>query len=169
MLAIRSLIYAMLTAICIQIGYYSVFREQTVRFAAVGLEMAEEKVISKKAPLSAQRQQEIWNSLEHHLQEYKTFTDSELSLDKLALATGINKYHISETLNSFGQCSFYQYINEHRIQYAIKRMQRLHQDETPVNVLSLAYDAGFKAKSSFNKYFKEITGFTPTEHLRSLN
>ncbi|MEJ2881094.1 helix-turn-helix domain-containing protein [Pedobacter sp. GR22-6] len=169
MLAIRSLIYAMLTAICIQIGYYSVFQEQTVRFPAVGLEMAEEKAISKKAPLSPERQQEIWNSLEHHLQEYKTFTDSELSLDKLALATGINKYHISETLNSFGQCSFYQYINEHRIQYAIKRMQRLHQDETPVNVLSLAYDAGFKAKSSFNKYFKEITGFTPTEHLRSLN
>ena len=125
--------------------------------------------MGKKAPLSVSRQQEIWNSLERHLEEHRTFTDSELNLDKLALATGINKYHISETLNSFGACSFYQYINEHRIRYAINKMQRLHQDESPVNVLSLAYDAGFKAKSSFNKYFKEMTGLTPTEHLRALN
>ena len=169
MLLIRSLIYALLTAICIQIGYYGIFQDDAVRVVVSGTAIGEEKILGKKAPLSVSRQQEIWNSLERHLEEHRTFTDSELNLDKLALATGINKYHISETLNSFGACSFYQYINEHRIRYAINKMQRLHQDESPVNVLSLAYDAGFKAKSSFNKYFKEMTGLTPTEHLRALN
>lgn len=119
--------------------------------------------------MSAERQKEIWETLEYHLLHYKLFTDSSLSLDKLASATGINKYHISETLNSYAQRTFYQYINEYRIKYAMDRMEHLHREEDPINVLTLAYDAGFKAKSSFNRYFKEITGFTPKEHLRSLN
>lgn len=169
LLIFRSIIYAMLTGICIMIGYYSIFQDQKSTNAIVVAETSSEKMVGKKAPLSPERQKEIWDTLEHHLHEHKTFTDSELSLDKLAMATGINKYHVSETLNSYAQRSFYQYINEYRIQYAIDQMQRLHQEEVPVNVLFLAYDAGFKAKSSFNRYFKEITGFTPTEHLRSLN
>lgn len=169
MLVFRSIIYAMLTGICILIGYYSIFQERSIITPAAAPVVEEEKMVGKKAPLSAEKQKEIWETLEHHLSQHKSFTDSNLSLDKLSQGTGINKYHISETLNSYAQRSFYQYINEYRIKYAIERMQHLHREEDPINVLSLAYDAGFKAKSSFNRYFKEITGFTPTEHLRSLN
>lgn len=164
----RSIVYASNTAICMLIGYYTIFREKDT-VALVIAEKTVDKQLTKKAVLDPERQKAIWDILEQHLKLHQTFTDSELSLDKLAVATGINKYHISETLNGYAQRSFYQYINEYRIQYAIDRMTKLHQQEIPVNVLSLAYDAGFKAKSSFNRYFKEITGFTPTEHLRSLN
>jgi len=137
-------------------------------FSADKVLVVKDHTLQRKSPLTAQKQQEIWESLENHLRDRKLFADSELNLDKLAQATGINKYHISETLNTYAKKTFYQYINEYRIQYAITQMQILHRKEIPVNVLSLAYDAGFRAKSSFNRYFKDITGFTPTEHLKSL-
>lgn len=87
---------------------------------------------------------ESWEALEHYLLRYKLFTNSSLSLDRLALATGINKYHISETLNSYAQRIFYQYINEYRIKYAMDWMEHLQREADPINVLTLAYDAGFK-------------------------
>ena len=161
----RSIAYAVLTFVCILIGYQRLMINNYL-----GQENYLIKDISsqRRSPLPKEKQREIWEMLESQVKNHKIFADSELSLDKLALATGINKYHISETLNTYAHKSFYQYINEYRIQYAISQMQLLHRKEIPVNVLSLAYDAGFRAKSSFNRYFKEITGFTPTEHLKSL-
>lgn len=122
----------------------------------------------RKNTLAAEEQMMIWQQLEQYLGQSRIFADSELSLDKLATATGISKYHISETLNSYAHKTFYQYINEYRIGFAVTRMQQLNEKSVPVNILSLAYDAGFKAKSSFNRYFKDITGVTPTEYLKSL-
>jgi len=95
------------------------------------------------------------------------FTDADLTLDKLAAAIGISKYHLSETLNSYACKTFYQFINELRIERAIQQMQFMCSKALPVNVLTLAFDCGFKAKSSFNQYFKKITGVTPTEYLRT--
>jgi AraC-like DNA-binding protein len=93
------------------------------------------------------------------------FKACDLNLDKLASLTGINKYHLSETLNGFVGKSFYQYINEYRVSYALKQMESMSSTRgEDFNVLSLAYKSGFKAKSSFNRYFKEITGFTPSEY-----
>ena len=172
----RSIVYAILTFLCIMIGYHKLFNSNQQELSKVAVQddavdkilVVKDHSLHRRSPLTAEKQQEIWENLENHLRDHKIFADSELNLDKLAQATGINKYHISETLNTYANKSFYQYINEYRIQYAISQMQILHRKEIPVNVLSLAYDAGFRAKSSFNRYFKEITGFTPTEHLKSL-
>ena len=62
----------------------------------------------------------------------------------------------------------YKYINGYRIHHAIGQMESLCKADEDINFMSIAYAAGFKAKSSFNRYFKEITGTTPTEHLRSV-
>lgn len=95
----------------------------------------------------------------------RMFTDADPTPDKLAAAIGINKYHLSETLNSYACKTFYQFINELRIERAIQQMQFMSSKALPVNVLTLAFDCGFKAKSSFNQYFKKITGVTPAAYL----
>jgi len=121
----------------------------------------------RKTQLSTAEHKEIMQKLEHHLRNTRMFTDADLTLDKLAAAIGISKYHLSETLNSYACKTFYQFINELRIECAIQQMQFMCSKALPVNVLTLAFDCGFKAKSSFNQYFKKITGVTPTEYLRT--
>jgi AraC-like DNA-binding protein len=123
----------------------------------------------RKSILTHEEQVNVWNQLEVLMKTGKVFTDGGLNLDKLAELTVLNKYHISETLNSYAQKSFYQYINEYRVQFAIDQMKYLSEKGIPINILSLAYDAGFNAKSSFNRYFKEITNQTPSEYLKSLH
>jgi AraC-like DNA-binding protein len=184
LIVIRSIVYALLTFICIIIGYYKLIwnpQNQLHPVFAYDVEQAGPRPLVKqtehllntepavrKHTLLAHKQEEIWNGIENQIKSHKIFTDSELTLDKLAQLTGFNKYHISETLNSYGQKSFYQYINEYRIQYSMNQMTKLQEQDLPINILLLAYAAGFKSKSSFNRYFKEISGFTPSEYLKSL-
>lgn len=176
MIPVRMITYTALSALCVMIVYYkfvagvapeaAVLAAETVPVVPSG---ATESPLSRKAVMSGEKQKEIWESLEAQMHRNLFFTDCELNLDKLAGLTGINKYHLSETLNSFAGKSFYQYINEYRIAYALKEMELVSAGQSgEFNFLSLAYKSGFKAKSSFNRYFKEITGFTPSEHLRIL-
>ncbi|TWV94376.1 AraC family transcriptional regulator [Chitinophaga pinensis] len=122
----------------------------------------------RRTQLTTTEHREIMYKLEQHLQKTRIFTDADLNMDKLAGAVGISKYHLSEALNSYASKSFYQFINEMRIERAIQQMQFMSSKALPVNVLTLAFDCGFKAKSSFNQYFKKITGLTPTAYLRSV-
>ncbi len=85
------------------------------------------EVAIRKRALSEEEQRQVWLVLEERLQAGKLFADSELNLDKLAQLTGINKYHISETLNNYAHKSFYQYINEYRIDFALGQMRLLQE------------------------------------------
>lgn len=123
----------------------------------------------RRSLLSQHEQREIWNKLQSYLKSTEAYTDTELSLEKLSIGIGVSKYHISETLNNYASKSFYQYINELRIQRVTDQMQSLTDKGLPVNILALAYDSGFKAKSSFNQYFKKITGDTPTAYIKNIS
>lgn len=165
----RSIVYSILLLICVIIiryKYVGVIVPSVV--APQADHEPQETPLPRKTQLTTAEQQKIWEHLETHLRQTKIFTDADLNLDKLAQALGISKHHLSETLNSYAHKSFYQYINELRIQRAIEQMRFLSGKELPVNMLTLAYDCGFKAKSSFNQYFKKITGVTPTEYYKSM-
>jgi len=40
----------------------------------------------------------------------------------------------------------------------------INTNQGKLKIESLAYSCGFNSKTSFNKYFKEKTGFTPSEY-----
>ncbi|MGO4288385.1 helix-turn-helix domain-containing protein [Chitinophaga sp. RAB17] len=168
----RDIVYSLLLVICLVIiryKYVGIMGTPPVKETAVAdIPVAAEIAVTRKTLLTTTEHQLILQTLEAHLHKTKIFTDAELSLDKLAQGAGISKYHISEALNSYACKSFYQYINEWRIQRATEQIRFMNEKALPVNVLTLAYDCGFKAKSSFNQYFKKITGLTPTEYMGEL-
>ncbi|HWK03292.1 MAG TPA: helix-turn-helix domain-containing protein [Puia sp.] len=121
----------------------------------------------KKLLLSPGRHKEIFQSIEDFFQNSKAYKEEDFSLDKLASSIGISRYYISETLNKYARKPFYQYLNEYRIREAISRIEYCIGKEIHFNILMIAHDSGFKAKSSFNQHFKKITGETPSAFVRN--
>lgn len=112
---------------------------------------------------------ELWQKMDQSVRQKQLYRDCDLNLDQLALKTEINKYQISEMLNGYKHKPFYRYINEYRIEYFKNIVEKAIESNENINFLSFAYEAGFKSKSSFNRYFKEIIGKTPSEYYKSFS
>lgn len=138
----------------------------------------EKALVFEKELLITQKRKEILSQsemfkivlkLENAMQKERYFMDNELTLDKLAKLTGANKYHISETLNHFVNKPFYTFVNEYRIEYVKEKLKSLSEENNTINILELAFESGFNSKSSFNRYFKDITTYTPREYLNLIS
>jgi AraC-like DNA-binding protein len=90
------------------------------------------------------------------------YLDSQLTLSGLAEATRLSRHQVSEVLNRHAGKNFYEFINEYRIAAVCERLG----SEGGETVLSIAMDAGFSSKSTFNVIFKQFTGMTPTAYRR---
>ena len=164
---IRSIIYILLGSMPILVLWYGqpqVIIEQEIITNADDEKTSLSIPEDRKLMLDIEKHEVIFKQLETLLQEKQLFKDEDLSLEKLAAASGINRHHISETLNVFAKKSFYQYINEYRIKEVLLRLDANTKKNT--RLLAVAYDCGFKTKASFNQYFKKLTGMTPSGYIK---
>lgn len=103
----------------------------------------------------------------YHVKEEHIYLKSDLTLKELAGRMDTSGNNLSWLLNQVYQKSFYEYINELRVKEVIKRIESgTHLKHT---ILSIALDAGFNTKSTFNKVFKKYTGYTPTQYIKTKN
>lgn len=97
----------------------------------------------------------------------KPYLNSKLTLYDLASSLNWSSHNLSNHLNKFQNINFYEFINNYRVQ-EVKR--KLKEDHNKFTILAIAFDCGFNSKASFNRIFKDATGFTPTEYINnSLN
>lgn len=159
---LRSVNYIILATVPVLIFWFgkSTIAIQTVEKSKENISGAEDK----KLLLSPERHEEIYMQLETLLQNKKLYRDENFSLEKFSAVSGINRHHISETLNAYAKKPFYQYINEYRINEVLASLNS--RTENKKRLLTVAYDCGFKTKASFNQYFKKITGTTPSGYLK---
>ncbi|OQP54267.1 hypothetical protein A4H97_22515 [Niastella yeongjuensis] len=122
--------------------------------------------MTRKAVLSETQQALIAERLALLMEEKKVYSDPDLTLEKLASLMKTPRHHLSEVLNQYLHRSFYQFINDYRMQKVLNLLDQCRRQEVTPNILSIAYEAGFNSKSAFNQYFKKTTGFTPTEYLK---
>ena len=96
------------------------------------------------------------------MSEDKIFTHSELKLPSFAREVGLPTHQVSKLINEkFGK-SFNDFVNEHRVQEFISRINSGKYES--YTIYGIALDVGFNSKSSFNAAFKKITGKTPSEY-----
>lgn len=84
-----------------------------------------------------------------------------LSLQYLAEKAGMNKAAFCRFFKEKTSKSCFGYINEMRINFACKLLR-----EGGLSITQICYETGYNNISNFNRQFKKITKFTPSEYLR---
>ncbi|HVI47896.1 MAG TPA: helix-turn-helix domain-containing protein [Chitinophaga sp.] len=121
----------------------------------------------KKMQVPLAQQEAVAEAMHEMMEKHMLYTDPGLTLDSLAAAMKVSRNHLSEVLNQFVGKSFYQYINEFRVWHIVQSMNRCKEKAVVPNILSLAFEAGFHSKSSFNQYFKKMMGCTPSAYMKA--
>lgn len=108
--------------------------------------------------LDPARMERIAERLKTKMLEDRLYTESDLSLRRLADVSRTTENHLSETFSQYLQTNFFNFVNEYRINEA-KRML----STTNVSITTIAVEVGFNSRSTFNSTFKKATGVTPSE------
>jgi AraC-like DNA-binding protein len=117
----------------------------------------------KNYDLNSSEMDEIIEKINLYFSKRKMYLDSEFSLDILSLEIKIPKIKITQALNIRLNINFYQYLNTLRVEESKKLIDKTSDS----NFSTIGYQSGFKNKSTFYKYFKQITGVTPSEYKKT--
>lgn len=97
------------------------------------------------------------------MENQRLFLNSELKVSDVAAALNTNQRNISGCVKSMRDCSFAQFVNNYRIDYA-KQLLRTRPD---IKLTEVYLKSGFANETSFFRTFKAITGQTPKEWMTS--
>lgn len=116
----------------------------------------------EKSGLSPEDANHYSRQLLRLMDEEHLFIDGSLTLGKLAERLSISPHNLSEVINTQLQKNFYDFVNYYRVEQVKKDL--VDSAKQHLNILSLAFDAGFNSKTAFNTIFKDLTGYTPSEY-----
>lgn len=116
-----------------------------------------------RSGLRDHRAQYYLDKLKRLMATEQHFLESDLSLQSLADRIKISPHHLSQILNEKLQKSFYDYINEQRVEYAKQLLLR----EPRQSIVDIAFQSGYNNKNSFYNAFKRHTGTTPSAYRRT--
>lgn len=102
----------------------------------------------------------LMDRLRQTMEQQEAWRDADLTLGSLAQMVGTTPHKLSELLNTQVGQSFHDYVNGFRVAEVQRRLR--DPDEAHRAVLTLALDAGFASKSTFNAVFRRQTGVTPS-------
>jgi AraC-like DNA-binding protein len=121
---------------------------------------SQEPVISLR--LSEEELETYKVRVEDLMVQKKLFLDPELSLPMLAEEAGLTTHSLSYLLNTgFGE-NFYAFVNRYRVEEA---KQLLATRVKQLSMLGIAFEAGFRSKTTFNNAFKKYTGLSPSQYV----
>lgn len=108
----------------------------------------------------------INNKLEERLKVYmeqeSPWLNPSLTLSDMAAALNTNRTYLSKHFNQTLQTTFYDYLNDYRINHACKILV----SEPHLSLAQVAEKSGFNYPATFSKVFIKHTGCTPGEYRR---
>jgi AraC-like DNA-binding protein len=116
-----------------------------------------------RSGLRDHRAQYYLDKLSRLMATERCYLDGDLSLKSLADRVGISAHHLSQILNEKLDKSFYDYLNEQRVEHA--RELLLKDPRRPI--IDIALESGYNNKNSFYNAFKRHTGMTPSDYRRT--
>ncbi len=113
----------------------------------------------RKAADAGTHDETLMERIDHLIVDKKLYLNSDLKIQDVATMLGTNSRYVSNCINENKDCSFSQYVNRFRIDYA-KRIIRQSPD---TKMLAVAIESGFANETSFFRTFKQITGTSPKQ------
>jgi len=173
-----SVIFSFATFLVFFIGYYgirqtSIFQNEAKESSTIkpklkekcgneDIEKIEESRKYLKSGLNSEDADRYYKLLNSKMNEQKYFLNDKLSLAFLAQEINIHPNYLSQIINQKGQMNFFDFVNSFRIEYFKEKL--LDPESNNLTLEALAYDCGFSSKSAFNRTFKKLTGYTPSEY-----
>jgi AraC-like DNA-binding protein len=117
-----------------------------------------------KSGLSAAQLSDYKIRLATIMHEQQAYLRPDLTLPRLAAAVECSVNHLSQVINAGFGMSFFDYLNQHRIQHARELLGKL--DEQNGAILNIAFTVGFNSNSAFYAAFKKCVGQTPAQYRR---
>lgn len=120
--------------------------------------VVEHKVIELPPQIAADK---IY-AIEKGINEEKLYLERNLNLDRFAERIGLKARDVTVVLNTHYKVNFFEFINGHRIKEAMRLLSA--EGSKDDKIADIIQKSGFNSESTFVRYFKQITGVTPSEY-----
>jgi len=118
-----------------------------------------------KSGLSTEQLLDYKDRLKQIMHVQQAYLRPDLTLPKLAAAVNCSVNHLSQVINAGFGMSFFDYLNQHRIQHARELLSTI--DDQNGAILNIAFTVGFNSNSAFYAAFKKCVGQTPAQYRRA--
>lgn len=145
---------------------YLLLAAMMLGIAVIAFSKAETVVPAQSTPASppllpaALKQKGTWlkNAMDTNLYHQ----DPDLSLSSLAEILDVHPHELSRIINVALRKNFNDFVNEYRIREIIQKMQDPANNR--LTLVGIAFDCGFRSKTTFNRVFREMTGNSAAEY-----
>lgn len=145
-------------------GYANRFSyEHKLMFQPSKVKIEPQEVDSTKVEETVRQEKERIQQL---VETNQWFLNPGITLDELAEQLEMTSHQLSKILNAGFDQNFNDFINSYRVEAVKKRIEEGMGEQ--FTLLSLALDAGFNSKATFNRAFRKFAGMSPSEYQRSL-
>lgn len=101
-------------------------------------------------------------AVEEGIRQQRLHLESQINLERFAEQVGVRPRELSTIINDHYQQNFFEFINSQRVEEA-KRLLAAPECVGDT-VLDILYKSGFNSQSAFHRFFKRMTGMTPSEY-----
>ena len=116
----------------------------------------------KSVSNSSNKNSIIEEKLQYQIEVCEIYKSPTLTISELAKKLHLSTKELSKHINESHQMNFSEYLNYHRV-HKIKELL-VSPEAKKYTLITLANEAGFSSKSSFNAEFKKIMGTTPSKY-----
>lgn len=141
------------------IGYFALWQPEIFK-----LEVRDEILIKDnkylKSSLTEELAEKYFIKLKELMEKEKPYLKAGLTLPDLAKRLNISTHHLSQILNQKSRQNFFEFINQYRIEEAMKLIKDPQYKN--IKIVEIGYEVGYNSISSFNNAFKKNTSLTPS-------
>lgn len=109
----------------------------------------------------------LFTSVKHLMQQKKLYLNPDLTLKEVADQLGTNTKYLSQVVNHQTGYNFQYFLNIYRIEEVKAKITDAQYSN--LTFFGIAFQCGFKNKSTFFKVFRDIVGVTPKEYVKQKN